>query len=41
MSWVSELARPEIVSLKPYEHASWEPTLECAQSRCLLSIPCP
>jgi histidinol-phosphate aminotransferase len=28
MSWVSELARPEIVSLKPYEHASWEPTLE-------------
>ena len=28
MSWVSELARPDIVALKPYEHASWEPTLE-------------
>ena len=28
MSWVRELARPEIVALKPYEHASWEPTLE-------------
>src|ERR1700753_2369590 len=28
MSWVTELARPEIVALKPYEHASWEPTLE-------------
>lgn len=28
MSWVSELARPEIVALKPYEHAAWEPNLE-------------
>ncbi len=28
MSWVEELARPEIVALKPYEHASWEPSLE-------------
>jgi histidinol-phosphate aminotransferase len=28
MSWVKELARPDIVALKPYEHASWEPTLE-------------
>ena len=28
MSWVQELARPEIVALKPYEHASWEPGLE-------------
>ncbi len=28
MSWVNELARPEIVALKPYEHASWEPSLE-------------
>jgi len=28
MSWVTELARPEIVALKPYEHASWEPSLE-------------
>jgi histidinol-phosphate aminotransferase len=28
MSWVQELARPEIVALKPYEHASWEPSLE-------------
>ncbi len=28
MSWVTELARPEIVALKPYEHASWEPGLE-------------
>lgn len=28
MSWVTELARPEIVALKPYEHASWEPPLE-------------
>ena len=28
MSWISELARPEIVALKPYEHASWEPHLE-------------
>jgi len=28
MSWVRELARAEIVSLKPYEHAAWEPGLE-------------
>ena len=28
MSWVRELARPEIVALKAYEHASWEPSLE-------------
>lgn len=28
MSWVRELARPEIVALKPYEHAAWEPSLE-------------
>lgn len=28
MSWVQELARPDIVALKPYEHASWEPGLE-------------
>lgn len=28
MSWISELARPDIVALKPYEHASWEPHLE-------------
>jgi histidinol-phosphate aminotransferase len=28
MSWVNQLARPEIVALKAYEHASWEPTLE-------------
>jgi len=28
MSWVTDLARPEIVALKAYEHASWEPTLE-------------
>jgi histidinol-phosphate aminotransferase len=28
MSWVQELARPDIVALKPYEHASWEPSLE-------------
>lgn len=27
MSWVSSLARPEIVSLKPYEHAAWDPAL--------------
>lgn len=25
MSWVKELARPEIVALKPYKHAAWEP----------------
>jgi histidinol-phosphate aminotransferase len=28
MSWVQALARPDIVALKPYEHASWEPSLE-------------
>lgn len=28
MSWVQDLARPDIVALKPYEHASWEPGLE-------------
>ena len=28
MSWVTELARPEIVALKAYEHAVWEPALE-------------
>lgn len=28
MSWVSELARPEIRALKPYQHAAWEPQLE-------------
>ncbi|MDE2451005.1 MAG: histidinol-phosphate transaminase, partial [Gammaproteobacteria bacterium] len=28
MSWVHTLARPDIVALKPYEHASWEPSLE-------------
>ncbi|MHB8814819.1 MAG: histidinol-phosphate transaminase [Steroidobacteraceae bacterium] len=28
MSWVQEIARPDIVALKPYEHASWEPSLE-------------
>jgi histidinol-phosphate aminotransferase len=28
VSWVSELARPEIVALKAYEHAVWEPALE-------------
>ena len=28
MSWVHEIARPDIVALKPYEHASWEPSLE-------------
>lgn len=28
MSWLSEIARPDIVALKPYEHASWEPPLE-------------
>ena len=27
MSWVTALARPEIVALKPYEHAAWEPQL--------------
>ena len=28
MSWIRELARPDIVALEPYEHASWEPSLE-------------
>jgi len=28
VSWIQDLARPDIVALKPYEHASWEPTLE-------------
>jgi histidinol-phosphate aminotransferase len=28
MSWVKELARPDIVALKAYDHASWEPSLE-------------
>lgn len=28
MSWVRELARPDIVALTPYEHAAWDPTLE-------------
>ena len=27
MSWVDEIARPEIVALKPYTHAAWEPEL--------------
>jgi histidinol-phosphate aminotransferase len=27
MSWVNALARPEIVALKPYKHAAWEPEL--------------
>jgi len=27
MSWLSELARPEIRELKAYQHASWEPGL--------------
>lgn len=28
MSWVRDLARPDIVALRPYQHASWEPGLE-------------
>jgi histidinol-phosphate aminotransferase len=28
VSWVTQLARPEIVALKAYEHAVWEPALE-------------
>jgi histidinol-phosphate aminotransferase len=28
VSWVTQMARPEIVALKAYEHAVWEPTLE-------------
>jgi histidinol-phosphate aminotransferase len=27
MNWVTDLARPEIVALKPYKHAAWEPEL--------------
>ena len=27
MSWLTELARPEIRTLKAYEHALWEPGL--------------
>jgi histidinol-phosphate aminotransferase len=26
MSWVAQLARPDIVALKSYEHASWDPS---------------
>jgi len=28
MSWVTQLARPDIVALKAYEHAVWDPALE-------------
>ncbi len=28
MSWITRRARPEIVALKAYEHATWEPSLE-------------
>jgi len=28
MSWVNQLARPDIVALKAYEHAAWDPGLE-------------
>ena len=28
MSWVKELARPDIVALAPYEYAAWQPELE-------------
>jgi histidinol-phosphate aminotransferase len=28
LSWVTQLARPEIVALKAYEHAAWDPALE-------------
>jgi histidinol-phosphate aminotransferase len=28
MNWVTELARPDIVALAPYEHAAWRPELE-------------
>jgi histidinol-phosphate aminotransferase len=28
VSWIQELARPDIVALEPYQHASWEPHLE-------------
>ena len=27
MNWVAEIARPEIVALRPYQHAAWEPEL--------------
>ncbi|HEY0767851.1 MAG TPA: histidinol-phosphate transaminase [Steroidobacteraceae bacterium] len=27
MSWITQLARPDIVALKAYEHAAWEPGL--------------
>jgi histidinol-phosphate aminotransferase len=27
MSWVAQLARPEILALTPYEYASWDPAL--------------
>ena len=27
MSWVSQIARPDIVALEAYEHAAWEPEL--------------
>ncbi len=27
MTWVTEIARPEIVALKPYKNAAWEPEL--------------
>jgi len=28
VSWISDLARPDIVALKAYEHAKWDPALE-------------
>ncbi len=28
MSWLAELARPEILALQPYEHARWDPQLQ-------------
>ncbi|MFO7276454.1 MAG: histidinol-phosphate transaminase [Pseudomonadota bacterium] len=28
MSWLNGLARPDILALKPYEHATWEPIYE-------------
>jgi len=28
MSWLTDIARPEIANLKSYEHAAWEPQLE-------------
>ena len=27
MSWLTNIARPEIQALQPYSHASWEPGL--------------